>query len=242
MKRQGIIAGSGLVALGAALFAFAPAFGASEISASFRPTVAAMRGGVGYFTPSAADPRLAAIFARGGLTNQGFRFTRVAVEKNRAITVAVRSSRTLPALTIDRAAQQPVSVAAAPTLADGVAPVSYSLGAAVGWKRFALAGQAARTERGLVVPSVDKAETGISPARKWNTRLQLAAERPVGQVPGTLTGSQNYSVDVGGSFRLTRNLDVTAGVRYRSERDRLQQRIDDRRDSQALYVGTAIRF
>ncbi len=242
MKRQGIIAGTGLVALGAALFAMAPAFGASEISASFRPAVAAMRGGVGYFTPSAADPRLAAIFARGGLTNQGFRFTRVAAEKNRAITVAVRSSRTLPALTIDRSAQQPVSVAAAPTLSDGVAPVSYSLGAAVGWKRFALADKPASTERGLVAAAPEKSDAGISPARKWNTRLQMAAERPLGQVPGTLTGTPNYSVDVGGSFRLTRNLDVTAGVRYRSERDQLQQRVDDRRDSQALYVGTAIRF
>ena len=51
------------------------------------------------------------------------------------------------------------------------------------------------------------------------------------------------SLDVGGSFALTRNLDVTAGLRYRAERDRLQQAPDlDRRDSQALYVGTAFRF
>jgi hypothetical protein len=242
MKRQGIIAGTGLAALGAALFVMAPAFGASEISASFRPAVAAMRGGVGYFTPSAADPRLAAIFARGGLTNQGFRFTRVATEKNRAITVAVRSSRTLPALAIDRAAQQPTEIAMSAVQPDAIAPVSYSLGASVGWKKFALAGQPAPAVRGLVPTPTDRAEVGISPARKWNTRLQVAAERPVGQVPGTLTGAQNYSLDVGGSFRLTRNLDVTAGVRYRSDRDRLQQRVDDRRDSQALYVGTAIRF
>ena len=46
-----------------------------------------------------------------------------------------------------------------------------------------------------------------------------------------------------GSYSLTRNLDVTAGVRYeRSERERLPRLTDDRRDSQAVYVGTAFRF
>jgi hypothetical protein len=36
---------------------------------------------------------------------------------------------------------------------------------------------------------------------------------------------------------------VTAGVRYKSERDRLmQQPTDDRRDSRAVYIGTAFRF
>ena len=52
----------------------------------------------------------------------------------------------------------------------------------------------------------------------------------------------SYSLDVGGSYSVTRNLDVTAGVRYKSDRDRLERLRDDRRDSQALYVGTAFRF
>jgi hypothetical protein len=47
---------------------------------------------------------------------------------------------------------------------------------------------------------------------------------------------------VGGAYSITRNLAVTAGVRYTSEKDRLPQLKDDRRDSQAVYVGTAIRF
>jgi hypothetical protein len=35
---------------------------------------------------------------------------------------------------------------------------------------------------------------------------------------------------------------VTAGVRYRSDRERFVKVDDDRRDSQAVYLGTAFRF
>ena len=43
---------------------------------------------------------------------------------------------------------------------------------------------------------------------------------------------------------LRRNIDVTAGVRYKTpDRDRLAPMPDDRRvDSQAVYVGTTFRF
>ena len=49
-------------------------------------------------------------------------------------------------------------------------------------------------------------------------------------------------VDVGGSFRLTRNLDVTAGVRYQQERDLRALPELDKQDSQAVYIGTQFRF
>jgi hypothetical protein len=52
----------------------------------------------------------------------------------------------------------------------------------------------------------------------------------------------SYSIGVGGSYRITRNLDLTGGVRYKVQRDRIQAITDDRRDSQAVYVGTAFRF
>jgi hypothetical protein len=51
-----------------------------------------------------------------------------------------------------------------------------------------------------------------------------------------------YSVGVGGSYRIARNIDVTGGVRYKIQRDRLEPLADQRRDSQAVYVGTAFRF
>ena len=57
------------------------------------------------------------------------------------------------------------------------------------------------------------------------------------------TGIAAYKWDVGESYRLTRNLDVSAGVRYSQQHDRLTT-INDRgqQDSQAVYVGTQFRF
>ena len=45
-----------------------------------------------------------------------------------------------------------------------------------------------------------------------------------------------------GCYALTRNLDVTGGVRYKLQRDRLDRFTDNRQDSQAVYVGTAFKF
>ncbi len=229
-----------MAALGAALMLVVPASGAPDRNGRARPSVAAVRGGIGYFTPASADPRLAALFARGGLNNRGFRFTRVTSGKPRAVTVAVRASRGSRALVSDRA--QPAAVVAAAQSA-GIEPISWNLGAAVGWKRFALSGDVARVDTGPVPGSRERADVGVSyNSRKWSTRVAVAAERPTGQAPQTIKGAESYSLDVGGSYRLTRNLDLSAGVRYRSDRDRLQPRVDERRDSQAVYVGTAFRF
>ena len=70
----------------------------------------------------------------------------------------------------------------------------------------------------------------------------MAADRPTWHAPGTISGKESFSHDVGGADRLTRKRDVTAGVRYRSERNRREPLTDTRRDSQAVYVGTAFRF
>ena len=48
--------------------------------------------------------------------------------------------------------------------------------------------------------------------------------------------------DLEGSFSVSKRVAVTAGVRYQSERDRVSPSIDDRKDSEAVYVGTKIRF
>ena len=41
---------------------------------------------------------------------------------------------------------------------------------------------------------------------------------------------------------MTRRIAVTGGVRYNIERDRTALVNDNRRDSQAVYVGTAFKF
>ena len=53
---------------------------------------------------------------------------------------------------------------------------------------------------------------------------------------------QGYAVDVGGAFSLSRNIAVTGGVRYKIEQDRVSALKDERRDSQAVYLGTAFKF
>jgi predicted porin len=88
-----------------------------------------------------------------------------------------------------------------------------------------------------------RADVGVSyTTKKWTTRVALASERPVGRAPRSATAEESVAVDFGSSYRLARNLDVTAGVRYKSQRDRLEPLADTRRDSQAVYVGTQFKF
>jgi hypothetical protein len=88
---------------------------------------------IGSFTPAAADPKLSGAFGRLGQGASGFRFTpSLAPGSRRAVTVAVRARGTTRAQAVHIA-----SIAAtAPTV--GIAPSSYSLGAAIGWKRLRL--------------------------------------------------------------------------------------------------------
>lgn len=185
------------------------------------------------FTPAAADPRLAAVFARGGLDTGGLRFTPADTRRDhRAVTVAVRA-RT-------NRADPTRAVTAAP--AAGLAPMAYNLGVAVGWRRFGIAGDLKRVDMAGQPGGREAADVTVTYAGERVTgRVKAVADRPFALVAPRIDGERSYSLDVGGSYRLTRNVDVTAGLRYRTERDRMV-RLDDRHDSQAVYVGTAFRF
>jgi hypothetical protein len=241
-KNIGLIAG----ALSVALLSMSPAIAASGDKFLARRAAASpvsLRGGIGSFTPASADPRLAAAFARSGIASSGFRFTPAAVNnKRRAVTVAVRARAVGNNSGVNAVTPGATSLLnIAPSL--GVAPVAYNLGVGVGWKRFAFSGDVARVDNGLVPGGRESVDLGISyNASKWSTRVQLAAEKPMGNAPKSITGGETVSLDVGGSYRLTRRLDVTAGIRVKSERDRLQSPVDTVRDSQAVYIGTAFRF
>ena len=70
----------------------------------------------------------------------------------------------------------------------------------------------------------------------------MGADRTTGNpVPGLRQGN-SVSLDVGSSYSLSRHIALTGGVRYNIERDRLAALQDDRRDSQAVYIGTAFKF
>lgn len=232
----------GLGAICAAGAFVAPALQAQEgrgIERSYAKRLAPpVRSGLGTFTPAAADPKLAAILARSGMPESGFRFTPSESRRGagRAVTVAVRARSTRTAAVANRSdviAATPVSLA----------PIAYNLGVSVGWKRFAVAGDVTRIELPAQPGSTERANLGVSYAgSKVTGRVQASAERPLANTPVLIGDKPSYSIDVGGSYSLTRNLDVTAGVRYRNEQERLPKLTDDRRDSQAVYVGTAFRF
>ncbi len=235
-----------MATLAVAAIAVSPAIGAGYASFKQRKAVSTpQRAGIGSFTPAAADPRLAAAFARSGLASTGFRFT-PATSKARPsglVKVAVRARSTQSALLIARTSPQALAAPEVPTVS--LAPVAYNLGVSVGWKRFALSGDVVKADTGALPGGREGAALGLSyNARKWSTRVQVEADRPIGNAPRALQTGDSIALDVGGSYALTRNIDVTAGLRYKSERDRerLQPLEDNRRDSQAVYVGTAFKF
>lgn len=233
-----VVRGAALGGLGAAciaaLLAVAPAAGAPDVAGhgARRPLTARIAGS---FTPSAADPKLAALFARGGLDGGSFRFTPSETRNgNRAVTVAVRA-RSAGTRESSRLAQQ------APVV--GLAPIAYNLGVAVGWKRFAVSGDMTKVDLAGAPGSREAADLAVSySGTKFSGRVRASADRALPGTPLEASDPSSYALDVGGSYSLTRNLDLTAGMRYKSERERLTRVEDDRRDSQAVYVGTAFRF
>lgn len=192
---------------------------------------------LGGFTPAAADPRAAASFARAGVDTGGFRFTPSAAPgSRRAVTVAVRAKRT-------RGAAATQVAAAAPVIVTPITPSAYNLGVSIGWKRFALTGDVARVETGLLPGGREQADVALTyGGRRWSGRLGVAADRAAGTLIPAVGADETYSFDLGGSYSVTRNIAVTAGARYRIQRDRLEPLADLRRDSQAIYLGTAFQF
>ena len=195
------------------------------------------------FTPAGADPRLAAAFASRGPEARGYRFT-PAASKDRPsqLRVAVRTSDSTK-LTGNRSAE---SVTKAPATVSSLNPTSYNLGVAVGWKDFAVSSDVSK--RDSVDPRIadrESALVGVSyNLKRFTGRVSVAADRDMNRVAPALRPTETYSLDVGGAVKITDRLAVTGGVRYRIDQDRIDDpgQQDNRRDSQAVYVGTAFKF
>tara|TARA_R110000824_G_scaffold96485_3_gene231026 strand:- start:144 stop:887 length:744 start_codon:yes stop_codon:yes gene_type:complete len=205
-------------------------------------------GSVGSFTVAGADPDLVAKYKLSALRgNASFKFTPAdgTLDGDRSVTVVVRQRSEAGAVSI-----RENLLAAAPgsgvTSAAKIAPVSYSLGSAKGLKSFAIPVR----KLGGNLPDLSEigsgkllAEENTGKKSRFNTRMSIDASAPINAAPRALDASQkDYTLDVGGSYSLTRNLDVTAGVRINNERDRMAPLTDNRQDSQAVYVGTQFRF
>ena len=93
---------------------------------------------------------------------------------------------------------------------------------------------------GLAIFLIARPQT--EPARRLQPRIELEDREIAGRSPNTLDAVGQQTVGVGGSFRLSPNLNVMAGVRYSQERERLDPLTNSVKDSQAVYVGTQIKF
>jgi hypothetical protein len=204
----------------------------SAVSVSFDP--------VSSFTPANADPKLAAALAGKGLAPTDFKFT-PAPAKGRPsqVRVAIRARTLAPAQT-QLASAQPQTAAVA-----SLTPTGYNLGMAVGWRRFAVSGDVAKVKS--ADPAIGGRETAVlgvsySLSNRLSTGVAVRADRPTGNPLPALRQGNSVSLDVGSSYSLSRHIALTGGVRYNIERDRASTLRDDRRDSQAVYVGTAFKF
>jgi hypothetical protein len=205
----------------------------------------------GAFVPAEVDPRLTrSITVRALSAGRIFRFTPAATPSRvdaSVVTVAVRlNGNALPQLALRRPNVVPAASAGGTALA--IAPTAYSLGTARGYSSFAqnTAKPATATNpiRQLEAPDLASFQPrggAASAPSRLAPRIALDERQKTGRSPQTFEQS-DQQVDLGGSYRVSRNLDVTAGVRVTSDRDRLRPLTDGRQDNQAVYVGTQFRF
>lgn len=213
------------------------------------PVSLAARGGIGSFTPASVDPRLAARMADAS-SGHGrlFRFTPAGSETrpDRAVTVVVRvdGDMGLRAVSVSNGFAMSTGAMAPGAAPVRIAPTVYNLGLSRGYQSFATTAALPREMR-LDTPELrgySLATSSTSAPGRLAPRIEFDDKDRTGRAPRTLEGQGDYQLDLGGSYRLTRNLNVTAGVRYSPERDRLRPLTDGKQDSQAVYIGTQFRF
>lgn len=228
------------VALGVAALLLTPAFAASESNSKKRPPAVALSFDPDMtFTPAAADPRLAAAFANGAPSLADFKFTPAAAKgRPSQVRVAIRARTTTPQTLASAASSSAVSPVSA------LAPVTYNLGVAIGWRRFAVSGDVAKiSPAGSPFDGRESAIVGVSYSLpRFTGRVAVSADKSDARAVPALRQPDNYALDVGGSYSLTGHLAVTGGVRYKVERERISTLSDQRVDSQAVYIGTAFKF
>jgi len=203
------------------------------------PAVAVSFDPLSTFTPAGADPKLAASFGSKGLSLTDFKFTPAAAKSRPSqvrVAIRARPDARLKTRVADAAGS------ASPVTA--LTPASYNLGMAVGWRRFAVSGDVAKSEPSVsALAGKETAVVGVSYSlKRFTGRVAVGAERDERPAVPALTDREKYSLDVGGAYNITRSIALTGGVRYNVERDRTRLLNDNRRDDKAVYLGTAFKF
>ena len=221
--------------------ALAPAALLAKPDARRAPSIALSFDRITSFTPAGADPRLAAAFASRAPSANDFRFTPAAAKgRPSQLRVAIRARATTaaslrPGDAVGRGQTDSLTA---------LLPATYNLGVAVGWRRFAVSGDVAKVA-GAGSPNGGRESAALALSynlKRFTGRVALDADRSDGRQVPALTRTDNVAVDLGAAYRLTSNIALTGGVRYKVERERLPALTDQRRDSQAVYVGTALKF
>lgn len=199
------------------------------------------------FTPADADPRMAQLIESRRSQSRLMRFTPAGTKgvQDSSVTVAVRVDDTAQVISVRNAiasAREPVAQSP-----ENIVASRYDLGLARGYRSFAEAPALSQPLSNAAIPDLREFEPspGVrdEPSR-FAARIALEEEeRAAPAAPQTLDAVSDQSLDVVGSYRLTNNLDVRAGVRYQQDRDRLHALPDlEQQDSQAVYIGTQFRF
>ena len=235
-----------VLALPSAVLAFSTRF---DLAPSDLPSDQRAQQGAGGPTATQGDPRLARALAARDMASKGplFRFTPagLAARPDRSVTVAVRVDETTARTIVVRGPSLRQLNAGA---ALRIAPTAYNLGLSRGYQSFSGSTQtyslphseARRTD--LPDLSAFARTDASSTDSRLTPRISLGERERAGRAPRTLEGAGEQSVDLGGAYRVTRNIDVTAGVRYSQDRDRLKPTLDGKADSQAVFVGTQFHF
>jgi len=230
------VAGSAIAVAG---FLLSPAIGAATDLAPLRPDAPVSLGALGSissFTPTTKDPQLAAAYAKIAVSasRQGFRFTPTSgsLSGQREITIMVRAS--------DRGGSDKTE-----TPVD-IKPMAFSLNGAHNWRKFALPESVGRKalDPVPVETMVDAKNFSLDDGKKdrFSTKVLIESRREPSAARNP-AAEKDYSLDLASSYSLTRNLNVTAGVRYNNNVvGRLTPMTDDRQDSQAVYLGTSFKF
>jgi hypothetical protein len=234
-------------------FAAYAAVGALLLSPVLVPAVAAQMIGLqgaspvsdwtSRFTPAGVDSRLAKRMRDNALRQTSFPFTPAGLDSrtDNILTVAVRADAGNAVSVRNAIAQMEAGNGTTLRLNNS----NYQLTAARGWQAFELPKTAPEQPKlGDIVGKGDfRLDDGTKkkPSR-FSTELSVEAPRAVAPSPRGNAAAGDYRVNVGGSFRVAKGVDVTAGVSYSRENGRVDPATTAQADNEAVYVGTKIRF
>ena len=218
-----------------------PAFAAQFQSAD---SLSGLTNWASHFTPAGIDSRLAERMRSIAARSTAFPFTPAGLNSrtSNTLTVAARADGS-NAVSV-RNAMAKLDAGNGTTLR--LNNSSYQLTTARGWQAFTLPSTAINQPR--LDAMLGKGDFRLDDSAKkkpsrFGTDVKVASPR--GATP-SLRGSEaaagDYSVNLGGSFRVAKGVDVTAGVRYSRDSDRVDLATAAQADNEAVYVGTKIKF